>query len=53
MGRNSHNPSIDETPKPFSKKLTQEQYEIAVGLRCPECGQPYQGGCDCKSRRRK
>lgn len=30
MGRNSHRIDIDESAKPFSKKVTCEQYDLAV-----------------------
>lgn len=47
MGRNSHRPDIDETIKPWRRKLTQEDYEIAVGLRCPSCKKFTKKECRC------
>lgn len=41
MGANSHNPTIDESAKSWSKKVTHDQYEIAVGLRCDQCLRLY------------
>lgn len=53
MPRNSHNPSIDESPKPFSSRITDEAYQIAVGVRCPVCKLLF-ADCECaKSRGRK
>ena len=41
MGANSHNHTINENAKPFSKATTYDQYDISVGRRCPKCRKLY------------
>jgi hypothetical protein len=37
MPKNSHNASVDETPKPFSNQVTAESYDLAVLTRREFC----------------
>lgn len=46
MGGVNH--SIDESLKPWTKKFTQEDYEVRVGVRCDVCRRLFEGeGCTC------
>lgn len=53
MGANSHNYTIDESAKPWSRNVTHEKYEIAVGLRCNDCRQLFNEKGKCKCRKKK
>jgi hypothetical protein len=41
MGMNSHNPSINESQKPWARPITPDEYDISVGRRCPKCLRLY------------
>ena len=55
MGRNSHNASINEDAKPFSKSVTHDRYDIAVGLKCADCLTYFnkRGVCKCPKKTKK
>jgi len=44
------NVHIDETPKAWKRKITQEEYEIAVGLRCADCLKLILKECKCRKK---
>jgi len=37
MGQNSHNNSINENQKAWSKTISPDEYDIATGRRCARC----------------